>query len=729
MGKKKGAVAAKARAKREAKQSPNSPRQTGAVAAALNGGIVRPDGCRVHRGLQNLGNTCYMNSIVQCLNASFPFSDEVLAAAPPSAGGMCSSLSTTFRGIRGLDGDSKGTSYNPQPLRQQVVTAFPWFRGKEQHDAHEFLRTLLGAVSDEFEESAKAAAKSSGSNGVTSGSNGAVALQDLVTSNFGGRFCAATLCWGCSRLSLRLDPFSDLQLHLPTLAGQHVAAMGVSAAAISGELAVPADDPPADSESDSGGRKKKRKGGRRKDAPSPKVAPKAAPKAQPKLGGVWGAARDREELLENTRAYMLAFWVRLLRRRGELDAEEGEAAEPPEELEEFAVELARKKAEHPQWGFRWSEAKCEDSQFVLVSVVEDTPLDKWNFKRRTMGEMDKVVCAGDRLSAVNDKTDYAEMSKLLRNADKVTLTFGRPKHGAAVKADQLGPSCPESDGEQERKQQEAANKEQRRKDFCSSAERVFEALPPELRELFGAEAPNKDSLDKLPLARCLQHFSACETIEDDFKPVYTCTKCGKEEKGKRTYASRRMWLCAGALPPLLTMQLKRFRRYRDKFEKSVASIALPPLLDLSQYVLHEDQLQRMKPFVEKGLEDVEARCDPNPPEEGAPLEAALRYELYALCVHQGTTMKAGHYVAYVNGGPSLEKECWYGVSDARVWKCPRTEVLNAEGYLVFYRREGAGVAAAEAAAAAAAAEVAEAEAADADAEADGSGVEAEDAEN
>jgi len=51
-------------------------------------------------------------------------------------------------------------------------------------------------------------------------------------------------------------------------------------------------------------------------------------------------------------------------------------------------------------------------------------------------------------------------------------------------------------------------------------------------------------------------------------------------------------------------------------------------------------------------------------------------------------MHSGHYVAYVNGGASLESEAWFGISDARIWTCTRSEALKAEAYIAFYRREG-----------------------------------------
>merc|ERR1712151_367165 len=132
------------------------------------------------------------------------------------------------------------------------------------------------------------------------------------------------------------------------------------------------------------------------------------------------------------------------------------------------------------------------------------------------------------------------------------------------------------------------------------------------------------------------------------------------------------------------MQLKRFRRYKDRFEKSAASIALPPVLDLSPFVLSVPQLRRLVPFVAESAE-IQKLIDSQT--EGA-ATGALRYELYATCVHQGSSMKGGHYVAYVNSGPSLEKEKWFSISDSRVSSSSRAEMLRAEAYVAFYRREG-----------------------------------------
>mmetsp|Transcript_44458 Transcript_44458/g.128479 ORF Transcript_44458/g.128479 Transcript_44458/m.128479 type:complete len:698 (-) Transcript_44458:5-2098(-) len=668
MVKKKGAVAAKARARKEAAKSVPA---ASCPAEQPSGRVLLPDGCRPQKGLKNLGNTCYMNSILQCLNASAPFSDEMISRRPPVSGGMSSALATVFSGIRGVDEvPGSSSAFDPKPLQQQLVSRFPWFRGKEQQDAHEFLRTLLGSVSDEFDEAKR-------------GAEGSEEVQDRVARHFAGRFCVATLCWRCSRITLRLDPFLDVSLHLPALPGQQlVGAMGVTSAMAAGE-----EEPPPGGEADhedeeaeeraSSSKKAKGRKGRSADAPA---APAVVQPKRAKPRGVWGAAQERSEIVESTRIYVGRLVLRLLQAESGAEAEEQEEAAP--EVTTFEIELERaSRQKHPQWGFQWSETKCKEEEFVLCGVVEDSIIERWNLKRRAMGDHEQIVCIGDRLLEVNGESDYKEMSKVLRAADKVSLKLARN----SVRPDcDLGRAQAESDGEQERKEQEKAKKDALRRDFCDSARLCHESLPRVLADIFGPQPAHAGASDRISLEQCLHNFSMVEALEDDYKPVYACAGCAKEDV-RRTYASRRMWLWPGGLPPLLTLQLKRFRRYRDRFEKSSASISLPLSLDLGGFALSEERLDDLRPFVDRGLEVLQGMG-----------ETSLKYELYGVCVHQGTSMKSGHYIAFVNGGPSLDKENWFEISDAKRKSCSRAEVLKAEAYVAFYRREGTGVEADEA---------------------------------
>jgi len=657
--------------------------------------------------LQNLGNTCFMNSIVQCLNVSLPFSDDLMGLMTQGLEGIPRSLCAVFHGIRGTEAAHGGKgAFSPKALREELISKFPWYSGKEQHDAHELLRTLLGSISDETTKAELKQAKEAGGKPPAEEAPGSCGV--CVSRSFRGHIFAATLCWGCGRVSLRLDPFLDISLDLPALAGQAVGALGVTPAMASGEPTAPPAGAPEEEEEEQadgsgaeerGGSKAERKERRRRGKAHVEAAARSKPRPGPK--GIWASRSEAEEEREHVRQLVIRLVVRALQSESTADAgAEDEAVE--DEPVTAEVELTRQsKKLQPNWGFKWSEAGIQEGSFVLTGVKEDSVLEKWNLKCRAIGDDELIICVGDRLIEVNGLTEVGAMRKTLKSEDRVSLKFVRGR--GSLKASEPGGSRDESDHEAERKAQAAAAKEALRKEFCETATRCHGALPPPLRDLFGPEKVAQEANGHLKLEDCLRRFSVVEALEDDFKPVYRCSECSKVDSSCKTYASRRMWLWQADLPPLMTLQLKRFRRYLQRFEKSAASIALPTVLDLGDFVLAEQELQSLQPFVAPSGE-LRERPDQGKAPEGGGGASALRYELYGICVHKGSTMARGHYVAYVNGGASLEREAWFGISDAQVWSCPRAEVLKAEAYIAFYRREGRGEAVAAAHAAKAGAE-------------------------
>lgn len=744
MAKKKGLRAQQAKARRAARDAspePPSPR-TGAAGGGPAGPAVPADGRRVRRGLMNLKNTCFMNSILQCLNVSMPFSDELISLAlEEGLHEVAGSLSSAFRGIRGLEGGQKEekAGFSPKPLLTKLVSRFEWYGGGQQHDAHELLRTLLGCISDEV-TAEEEAARSAANGAPRSGAPGPAShCERCIWDNFRGHLCAAVLCWDCGHISMKMDPFLDVSLELPPLKttlprgplGMPGRSDDGTGASSNGAAPPPPSEEDAEaaggSESDDGcprSKKKQEKKERKKNAraeaasaSAPTPAPGVPKPRQTGAGprppmGAWargpapGIGREaRAELaakaaveeavdkalkvLEARNAARVLLSDLFNRIAERLVGEEEETQEAAEEISGPVVEIELMRTSRksvPQWGFKWSEAQLQEDTMLLAGIAEGSILEKWNLKCRALGDEDSVVCVGDRLIEVNGETSRKEMQTSLRSADKVDLRFARGGPGAAA-GSSSGKRRKPSDGKEESDEEaatRAAEKEERWRTFAGKAEACYSSLPEQLREVFGPEK-RRETNGHVNLEDCLHHFSTVEALEQDFAPSYSCSSCQKSQSSgtgcRRTYASKRLWLCSAELPPLLTLQLKRFRQYFGRYEKSTMSIRLPVKLDLSSFVLGQESMERLRPHLAPDCNVSDAMLT----SDG--VRGAPRYELYGICVHIGSSMKGGHYVAYVNSGVSLEREEWFRISDAKVCSCDRAEVLKQEAYVAFYRRE------------------------------------------
>lgn len=104
------------------------------------------------KGLRNLGNTCYFNSAVQCINISSALVDAVLRqrlipsqdidkAAPLT---IRRNLHDFFVAMRG-----EGNRCNPIDLLNAVRKRYPKFNGYHQQDSHELLTALLDGLIEE----------------------------------------------------------------------------------------------------------------------------------------------------------------------------------------------------------------------------------------------------------------------------------------------------------------------------------------------------------------------------------------------------------------------------------------------------------------------------------------------------------------------------------------------------------------------------------------------------
>uniref|UniRef100_A0A8C6T8C8 Ubiquitin carboxyl-terminal hydrolase n=1 Tax=Neogobius melanostomus TaxID=47308 RepID=A0A8C6T8C8_9GOBI len=210
-------------------------------------------------GLRNLGNTCYMNSILQVLShlqkfrecfltldlceteellaktnhsqqmkgvtkGSLSFPKEIKEASPPSQTtelvqpkeprsstrqrmSLCHELHTLFR----VMWSGRWSLVSPFAMLHSVWNLIPAFRGYDQQDAQEFLCELLDKVQQELD---------------TEGSKCRIVIPitkrrlskkvlKVLNTIFHGQLLSQVTCLSCKHKSNTIEPFWDLSLEFP----------------------------------------------------------------------------------------------------------------------------------------------------------------------------------------------------------------------------------------------------------------------------------------------------------------------------------------------------------------------------------------------------------------------------------------------------------------------------------------------------------------------------------
>lgn len=174
-------------------------------------------------GLRNLGNTCFMNAVLQSLSniqsfcayiKQLPSLDQTPNKKKPhlrrDKDGEDVLLVEELRKTLVALWQGGKTAISPESLFSVIWKVVPRFRGYQQQDAHEFMRYLLDRVHTEL---LSLQPFPNNSNSPFIGPKG---KSTIVTAIFGGILQNEVNCLICGVESKKHDPFLDLSLDIPT---------------------------------------------------------------------------------------------------------------------------------------------------------------------------------------------------------------------------------------------------------------------------------------------------------------------------------------------------------------------------------------------------------------------------------------------------------------------------------------------------------------------------------
>ncbi|XP_061850359.1 ubiquitin carboxyl-terminal hydrolase 38 isoform X2 [Colius striatus] len=173
-------------------------------------------------GLINLGNTCYMNSVIQALFMATDFRRRVLSL---NLNG-CNSLMRKLQHLFAFLAHTQREAYAPRIFFE--ASRPPWFTPRSQQDCSEYLRFLLDRLHEE-EKTLKTLSSAKISAGILneeSQTQEAVHKaqvfaeapcmgseeRTLIEKMFGGKLKTTICCLNCKSMSQKEEAFTDLSL-------------------------------------------------------------------------------------------------------------------------------------------------------------------------------------------------------------------------------------------------------------------------------------------------------------------------------------------------------------------------------------------------------------------------------------------------------------------------------------------------------------------------------------
>ncbi|XP_058199784.1 ubiquitin carboxyl-terminal hydrolase 5 isoform X1 [Rhododendron vialii] len=633
-------------------QSLTSPGRESDNTYGISGVTTRGSSCGL-TGLLNLGNTCFMNSAIQCLVHTPEFAryfredyhKEINWQNPL---GMVGELALAFGELLRKLWAPGRTPVAPRPFKAKLARFAPQFSGYNQHDSQELLAFLLDGLHEDLNRvKHKPYVKSRDADGRLDEevadeywANHISRNDSIIVDVCQGQYKSTLVCPACNKISVTFDPFMYLSLPLQSTTTR---TMAVTVFTCDGS-----------------------------------ALPNACTITVPKQGrcrDLIQAISNACSLKHNEKLLLAEIRSHLIHRFLEDPLILLSSIKDDDHLAAYKIPKFVKNTKFLQLIHRREERETSNAQSTIGWKPYGTPLV-------SPISCDEVITRGDIQSMVHTMLspmlrtesvghpDISDTNTLLPASDPSQTTSSSAacrdsnvedsvqRNGGSSKSVTL-PKLPLQLVDENNACIDLSVGEDKAVKLSSSSMSIlvfidwsgkllekYDAYYLEnLPEVFkNGPVTKKARTEPLSLYTCLEAFLREEPLVPE--DMWYCPQC-KE----RRQASKKLDLWR--LPEVLVIHLKRFSYSRSMKHKLETFVNFPIHdFDLTNYIANKNNASRQL------------------------------YELYALTNHYGG-MGSGHYTAHIK---LLDENRWYNFDDSHISPINEEDVKSAAAYVLFYRR-------------------------------------------